>query len=387
MNKLIEFTSVEEKELYKLLAILHDVGKLSTREEKDGKISFHGHAKSGIEIANKILDEIVYKDKELLLFLIEHHMDVFNAIDTGNYEFLAKNDKLYKNIKYLINMAKADIEKNNPEQIEEISQLFKKVEEKRKEIEKKKEEQENKRKLDKEISLEDFIKNLNKKNISKDVKIKAIKGKFKNISDDEVNKFNLNEVMKRIKLLKEDFYLDRELVDAVESGSLNKVKECIKYGADIHVWNDYPLRFAVAEGHFDIVKYLLSDKREDKADIHTVEPYALREALENGHFDIIEYLLDNGVDGTFIEDDEVYKQWEKKKDAENKRKEAEGRWTQADLTEIPIKSVSDQSESERAQTLDLNDIPRTKTSTDQSESDRFKMLDLDEIWRRIKNVK
>jgi len=47
---------------------------------------------------------------------------------------------------------------------------------------------------------------------------------------------------------------------AVREGHLEVVKYLIGQGADIHVWNDYALRWAEKYSHSDVVKYLNSLK-------------------------------------------------------------------------------------------------------------------------------
>jgi len=55
--------------------------------------------------------------------------------------------------------------------------------------------------------------------------------------------------------------MDNQLKKAYKAGDLAKVKELVNNGADIHVENDYALRWASHKGHIDIVTYL---KRVDK---------------------------------------------------------------------------------------------------------------------------
>ena len=69
-------------------------------------------------------------------------------------------------------------------------------------------------------------------------------------------------------------------------------KLLLEKGADIHVDDDYALRWASKNGHFDIVKFLV----ENGADVHAWNNHALRLASENGHFDIVKYLVENGAD-------------------------------------------------------------------------------------------
>jgi hypothetical protein len=54
------------------------------------------------------------------------------------------------------------------------------------------------------------------------------------------------------------------------------------FGADIHVENDYALRWASTKGHLETVKYLV----ESGADIHAYNDAALRLASDYGHLDI-----------------------------------------------------------------------------------------------------
>lgn len=63
-------------------SLLHDVGKAQTYNlNKDGKITFHGHAEKGVEIAQKICDRmhIEKKIKDKILWLIKNHMKMFEV--------------------------------------------------------------------------------------------------------------------------------------------------------------------------------------------------------------------------------------------------------------------------------------------------------------------
>ncbi len=75
-------------------------------------------------------------------------------------------------------------------------------------------------------------------------------------------------------------------LDAVVKGDLREVKRLVKAGADIHVEDDYALRWASNNGHLEVVKYLVGQG----ADIHADNDRALRWAAEEAHTEIVEYL-------------------------------------------------------------------------------------------------
>ena len=85
---------------------------------------------------------------------------------------------------------------------------------------------------------------------------------------------------------------EKQLVRACENGNLNKVKDLLNQGANIHYYDDDPLHIASEYGHLDIVKYLI----EQGADIHASDDYALCLASNYGHLYIVEYLISKGVD-------------------------------------------------------------------------------------------
>lgn len=119
-----------KRTLFELLGFLHDIGKPSTRKWNDekGKVVFYGHDKAGKELAAKVLEEIAYENKDLLLSLIGHHMDIFQALNTKQFAFLAK-DKRFPYIEELAYMAKADTLAINKDLSKEIDELVVKVKE------------------------------------------------------------------------------------------------------------------------------------------------------------------------------------------------------------------------------------------------------------------
>jgi len=86
--------------------------------------------------------------------------------------------------------------------------------------------------------------------------------------------------------------LDKKLFDAGQKGILKDVKNAIELGADVHVADDWALKWAASNGHLDVVKCLV----ELGADIHAVDDYALRWAAEYGHLSVVKYLIEQGAD-------------------------------------------------------------------------------------------
>jgi len=60
-----------------------------------------------------------------------------------------------------------------------------------------------------------------------------------------------------------------------------------KAGADIHIWNDYVLSWAISRDFLDIVKYLVNEDN-----FYTWNKEVLQSFIENknGHLEIINYL-------------------------------------------------------------------------------------------------
>jgi ankyrin repeat protein len=54
-------------------------------------------------------------------------------------------------------------------------------------------------------------------------------------------------------------YSNNNVLEIVSrNGYIDIIKCLIKYGADIHVRSDYPLRCASGYGYLDVVEYLIS---------------------------------------------------------------------------------------------------------------------------------
>lgn len=86
--------------------------------------------------------------------------------------------------------------------------------------------------------------------------------------------------------------IDMALVEAVRKGDLEKVKDLLKNGADIHYMYDEPVRMAALDNKLEILKYLV----EKGANIHEQREFALRVASVNGYFEIVKFLVEKGAD-------------------------------------------------------------------------------------------
>ncbi len=90
----------------------------------------------------------------------------------------------------------------------------------------------------------------------------------------------------------EQYKLNKELIEAVNIGQLEKIKYLVENGADIHGFKEASLINALKKGHLDVVKYLV----EQGANIHSNNDYSLRVAAENGHLEVVKYLVEKGTD-------------------------------------------------------------------------------------------
>jgi ankyrin repeat protein len=89
------------------------------------------------------------------------------------------------------------------------------------------------------------------------------------------------------------------LVEACTSGDLERVKEFLDRGANIHALNDYPLRWSGYTGHVEVVRLLL----DRGADIHALNDLALRWSAQNGRLEVVGLLLDRGANIHANDDD------------------------------------------------------------------------------------
>jgi len=97
------------------------------------------------------------------------------------------------------------------------------------------------------------------------------------------------------RLLKEgaNIHVDNEWVLkwASRNGNLGLVKFLVEHGSDIHTDNDRVLRWASRDGYLEIVKLLL----EHRANVHAKGNCALEWASERGHLKIVKLLIKHGA--------------------------------------------------------------------------------------------
>ena len=77
-----------------------------------------------------------------------------------------------------------------------------------------------------------------------------------------------------------------EMYWAAANGHLDMVKYLVSKGADVRARFDFALQCTAFNGHLDIVKYLV----ENGADVRACDDFALRWAAANRHWDIVKYL-------------------------------------------------------------------------------------------------
>jgi len=80
--------------------------------------------------------------------------------------------------------------------------------------------------------------------------------------------------------------VNKNLINACETGDFKTVKHLVESGADIHAYDDLALRWAAAEGHLEIVKFLI----QNGANIYAQDKYAFTLAKTNEHPEILNYL-------------------------------------------------------------------------------------------------
>lgn len=85
------------------------------------------------------------------------------------------------------------------------------------------------------------------------------------------------------------YELENEFLLFAENGELDKVKECVENGADIHTRDGVAIKLASREKHFEVVKYLI----ENGADIeHTTVIFDFMVHL--GNLENVKYFVEKG---------------------------------------------------------------------------------------------
>jgi putative nucleotidyltransferase with HDIG domain len=120
LRELSEDKDEQTRQLLNLAALLHDLGKAYSYELRDGKHTFHGHAKLSVKIAEKMLAKLRKKNAKLVervLDLVRLH-DVFmqlinaRAEGGGNRKYLNRlmREAIYTegHLDTLVTLSKAD---------------------------------------------------------------------------------------------------------------------------------------------------------------------------------------------------------------------------------------------------------------------------------------
>ena len=84
---------------------------------------------------------------------------------------------------------------------------------------------------------------------------------------------------------------DDVLGSAIWGGNLDIVKYLVNHGADVHERNDLTLAWASSSGNLNIVKYLL----DHGVDIHANDDMAISWASSQGHLNVVKYLVSRGA--------------------------------------------------------------------------------------------
>jgi tRNA nucleotidyltransferase/poly(A) polymerase len=97
-----------ENPIINLAILFHDIGKIKSYENVDGKISYIDHAKKGLEVINQIADRLKMdnKTRDALLFAAENHMKMHELLSMSKSKVLKLIDN--QNWDTLYNVALAD---------------------------------------------------------------------------------------------------------------------------------------------------------------------------------------------------------------------------------------------------------------------------------------
>ena len=75
------------------------------------------------------------------------------------------------------------------------------------------------------------------------------------------------------------------------------VKLLIEKGSNIHVDDDYALKWSAINGHLPVVKFLI----KKGADIHAKNNRALIWSAGKGHLDVVKFLVEKGANNHYLQ--------------------------------------------------------------------------------------
>jgi putative nucleotidyltransferase with HDIG domain len=102
----------------RISALLHDAGKLRAFNDKEGRITFYGHEKYGVEIAERILSRLIFpRDfSDAVLCVIKNHIRPKNYIsDWGDAAVRRLAFECGEHLDLIMDLGKADYGKDEPD--------------------------------------------------------------------------------------------------------------------------------------------------------------------------------------------------------------------------------------------------------------------------------
>ena len=99
---------VGDDEILKVAALLHDLGKVDTKETVNGIDRFHGHAKRSAEIAERLLSDVDAETRQRIVTLVRMHDDSLPT-EKSIRKALRKLNNNVEDLHRLLTLRKADI--------------------------------------------------------------------------------------------------------------------------------------------------------------------------------------------------------------------------------------------------------------------------------------
>lgn len=159
------------------------------------------------------------------------------------------------------------------------------------------------KKLFTQICNDDFIQSLLEKRYPESTKYKPKNQSWKNflltvfywkgkLKEDFGFNYAGGDFKREYIVLKNSIGSSDILSEAAHIGDLNLAKHAMENGANVHLYNETPLRYAIINGKLEMVKFLA----ERGANIHYGNDILTDTAARNFHLDIYKYLVSKGLD-------------------------------------------------------------------------------------------
>ncbi|MEM3846285.1 MAG: HD domain-containing protein [Saccharolobus sp.] len=123
----------DKKEIFKLALMLHDIGKMKTQSNENGKIRYIGHDKIGADIAEKRLKDLNFSNEDIKYAknLILYHMKIHDLLYKNNKTKIKDAAKLFITlqedlpfIKDIIEFSSYDDKPENGSKYKDLELLF-----------------------------------------------------------------------------------------------------------------------------------------------------------------------------------------------------------------------------------------------------------------------